>query len=124
MQPGDLVFSRNIYTTPQTPVMNAGPLLVKRVSPTGAHIDVLYLKPNPHFTCPKTGGQQQTNGHQYPGDFMPMDFIPDVWLHEMEEWIGTALQHVGPDIGVRALQAFEQLNPPTYSWLEEYYEDR
>ena len=48
-----------------------------------------------------------------------MDFIPDIWLHEMEEWVGTALQHVGPDIGARALQAFEQLNPPTYSWLEE-----
>ena len=109
MQPGDLIFSRNIYTTPQTPVMNAGPLLVKRVSPTGSSIDVLYLKPNPHFTCPNTGGQQQTNGHQYPGDFMPMDFIPDAWQSELGQWIGTALQHVGPDIGARALQTYTRL---------------
>ena len=119
LQPGDLIFSKNQYTTPPSAVLHAGPLLVKRVSPTGESIDVLYLKPNPHFTCPTTGGQQQTNGHQYSKDFMPMDFIPGIWLHEMEEWVGTALQHVGPDIGARALQVFEQLNPPTYSWLEE-----
>jgi len=50
---------------------------------------------------------------------MPMDFIPDIWCWEMEEWIGEALQHVDPDVGVRALQAYTQLNRVTHSWLEE-----
>ena len=109
LQPGDFIFSKNQYSTPPSPVMWAGPLLVKRVSSTGESIDVLYLKPNPHFTCPTTGGQQQTNSHQYSKDFIPMDFIPDAWQSELEIWVGTAVQHLDPDIGVRAIQAYTNL---------------
>jgi len=109
MQPGDLIFSKSRYSPLPQPVMHAGPLLVKRVSPTGESIDVLYLKPNPSWTCPTTGGQQQTNGSQYSKDFMPMDFVPHEWQSELGEWVGTALQHVDPDIGVRALKKYTQL---------------